>query len=290
MLPVALLRFMALVGVTFFYWMAIVGSRMIGTVPPTNLQSWCAYAALHFFGFRVQMRWRCSAQVRQALPRIIVSNHMSYIDILVIMAYFPAAFVAKIGTLQVPLVGTIAQHMHCLFVDVDAPASNATAADTAAGGPADAASTTAAIRARVVDASEPPLLIFPEGTTTNGTSLITFRRGAFVPGVPVLPVLIRYPHRRFNPAWDTIPLGRHFLFVLTQFYSMVEVEVLDPIIPTASEQRSPVLFAENVSQAMARELNVPLVESSRRDKIYYFDAILGKISLEQACAQASRPA
>ena len=36
------------------------------------------------------------------------------------------------------------------------------------------------------------VLIFPEGTCTNRSCLIPFRLGAFIPGVPVQPVIIRY--------------------------------------------------------------------------------------------------
>ena len=39
----------------------------------------------------------------------------------------------------------------------------------------------------------PPFLIFPEGTVTNRKALITFKAGAFIPGKPVQPVLVRYP-------------------------------------------------------------------------------------------------
>jgi len=38
------------------------------------------------------------------------------------------------------------------------------------------------------------LPIFPEGTTTNGSFLIHFRTGAFAPGFPVQPVIIRFCH------------------------------------------------------------------------------------------------
>ena len=38
----------------------------------------------------------------------------------------------------------------------------------------------------------PQLLIFSEGTTTNGTHLARFRAGGFRPGVPVQPVTIKY--------------------------------------------------------------------------------------------------
>lgn len=39
----------------------------------------------------------------------------------------------------------------------------------------------------------PQFLIFPEGTTTNRKALITFKAGAFIPGMPVQPVVLRYP-------------------------------------------------------------------------------------------------
>ena len=37
-----------------------------------------------------------------------------------------------------------------------------------------------------------PLLLFPEGTTTNGRYLLPFKTGAFLAGQPLQPVVIRY--------------------------------------------------------------------------------------------------
>lgn len=36
------------------------------------------------------------------------------------------------------------------------------------------------------------LFIFPEGGTTNGTKIMKFRTGAFFPGIPVVPMIIKY--------------------------------------------------------------------------------------------------
>jgi lysophosphatidylcholine acyltransferase/lyso-PAF acetyltransferase len=52
----------------------------------------------------------------------------------------------------------------------------------------------------IVERSDPArdwqqVLIFPEGTCTNRSCLITFRTGAFVPGVAVQPVIIRWGHQ-----------------------------------------------------------------------------------------------
>jgi hypothetical protein len=45
------------------------------------------------------------------------------------------------------------------------------------------------------------VLIFPEGTCSNRTGLITFKPGAFYPGVPIQPVCIRYPNRLDTLSW-----------------------------------------------------------------------------------------
>ena len=48
-----------------------------------------------------------------------------------------------------------------------------------------------------------PVCVFPEGTTTNGKYLTHFHRGAFVPGVPVKPVHLSYPHTQFSPHFES---------------------------------------------------------------------------------------
>uniref|UniRef100_A0A7N0UPN6 Phospholipid/glycerol acyltransferase domain-containing protein n=1 Tax=Kalanchoe fedtschenkoi TaxID=63787 RepID=A0A7N0UPN6_KALFE len=50
----------------------------------------------------------------------------------------------------------------------------------------------------------PMMMLFPEGTTTNGDYLLPFKTGAFLSKTPVLPVILRYPYQRLSPAWDSI--------------------------------------------------------------------------------------
>ena len=37
-----------------------------------------------------------------------------------------------------------------------------------------------------------PMLLFPEGTTTNGMFLLPFKSGAFLAGCPLQPVILQY--------------------------------------------------------------------------------------------------
>ena len=47
----------------------------------------------------------------------------------------------------------------------------------------------------------PQLLICPEGMTTNRKALLPFKRGAFLPGKPIQPILIRYPNEVDTVTW-----------------------------------------------------------------------------------------
>lgn len=46
--------------------------------------------------------------------------------------------------------------------------------------------------------------MYTQGTTTNGDAIITFKAGAFAPGMPVQPVCIRYTNSAVcDPSWVT---------------------------------------------------------------------------------------
>jgi lysophosphatidylcholine acyltransferase / lyso-PAF acetyltransferase len=52
-----------------------------------------------------------------------------------------------------------------------------------------------------------PILLFPEGTTTNGRYLLRFRTGGFIAGVPVQPIILRYGKVRDRPRSSLLVLG-----------------------------------------------------------------------------------
>lgn len=47
----------------------------------------------------------------------------------------------------------------------------------------------------------PQIIIFPEGTCTNRSCVLSFKPGAFYPGVPIQPVCIRYPNKFDTVTW-----------------------------------------------------------------------------------------
>eukprot|EP01018_Ginkgo_biloba_P018853 Gb_21577 [translate_table: standard] len=111
----------------------------------------------------------------------------------------------------------------------------------------------------------PRVMLFPEGTTTNGRALISFQLGAFIHSFPVQPVIIRYPHVHFDQSWGNISLLKLMFRMFTQFHNFMEVEYLPVIFPSTSKSESPLHFAQKVSYAMSRSLNVVQTEHSYSD-------------------------
>lgn len=50
----------------------------------------------------------------------------------------------------------------------------------------------------------PPIVIFPEGTAANGRYLLSFKKGAFEPNIPVKIVCIEYPRANLDINLDYI--------------------------------------------------------------------------------------
>ena len=117
-------------------------------------------------------------------------------------------------------------------------------------------------------------MIFPEGTTTNGTCLIKFNKGAFVHQRSVMPVILKYPYQYHNPSTPR-DMGAakfpHLIFMFLQFTTNVIIEYLPLYNPTSEEKANPQLYASNVQKLMAKELNVPCYDVYYQDKYdYYF--------------------
>eukprot|EP01080_Neovahlkampfia_damariscottae_P003699 gene3699-6513_t len=114
----------------------------------------------------------------------------------------------------------------------------------------------------------PYLLIFPEGTTCNGTAIITLKNGAFYAGKPIQPVLMRFPNQHWDPHWTPdVVEWKLLLRALCQFRTYCEVEYLPPYKPNEEEKKNPTLFASNVQKYMAKHFGVPATTHSFQDAL-----------------------
>jgi len=214
----------------------------------------CAFLAIVAAGIvpiTKGMHNMCTAKRNRA---ICVFNHLSYLDILVLVFCYGGTFLAKAGVDSVPLVGTVAKAMQAVFVE------RAGTSDRSSAGRSSGTSALLAQRAR--DPRFPMCFVAPEATTHTGKCLLRFQKGAFVSGLPVAPVLLRYPRRRrqFNPAWGVTDTLVHLYRCACQLITPVEIRVLPLYWPTESEKANPREYAENVRALMSRELEVPLCD------------------------------
>lgn len=77
------------------------------------------------------------------------------------------------------------------------------------------------------------LMIFPEGTTTNGHFLMQFRIGAFRAGVPVQPYLHVYRSTTASVSWESMSFPMQFFLVLCSPFTLSRTYALPPYYPSA---------------------------------------------------------
>jgi len=111
---------------------------------------------------------------------LVVSNHLSYLDIVLYSAAMPCCFVAKSEIERWPYFGWAARVGGTLFLKRGSLAS---------------AERVAAEMSRRLSLP-PPVLLFPEGTSSDGNAVLRFHNGLFEPAVraavPVTPAAVRY--------------------------------------------------------------------------------------------------
>ncbi|CAG4958525.1 unnamed protein product [Colias eurytheme] len=102
----------------------------------------------------------------------------------------------------------------------------------------------------VVD--NPPILIFPEGTCINNTSVVQFKKGSFEVGGTIYPVAIKYDARFGDAFWNSSRYGMlHYLLNMMSSWAIVcDVWYLPAM--TRGSQESAVDFANRVKAAIAR--------------------------------------
>ncbi|XP_022144225.1 lysophospholipid acyltransferase LPEAT1 isoform X1 [Momordica charantia] len=209
-------------------------------------------------------------------PGAIISNHVSYLDILYHMSSSFPSFVAKRSVAKLPLVGIISKCLGCVYVQRESKTSESKGVSGVV---------SERIREAVKNSSAPMMMLFPEGTTTNGEFLLPFKTGAFLSKAPVLPFILRYPYQRFGLAWESITGVRHFLLLLCQFVNHLEVIRLPVYIPSQEEKDDPKLYANNVRRLMAKEGNLLLSDIGLAEKRVYLAALNGNNNMRSVLHQ-----
>jgi lyso-ornithine lipid O-acyltransferase len=138
---------------------------------------------------------------------LIVSNHLSYLDILLYGAIGNFVFVSKSEVRRWPLFGALARHGGTVFVERNRSLQTADASRQIASTLADGI----------------PIVLFPEGTSSDGSSVLPFRSPLFEPatriGAKVSPAAIRYSSSESPESeiayWGEMVFGPHLFRTLS---------------------------------------------------------------------------
>lgn len=119
---------------------------------------------------------------------LIVSNHQSYFDILIVVGYVPklTGFIAKRSLKYIPLFSDWMRKIHCVFINRK-----------------NLKESYGSIMEGVKSIkSGNSLLVFPEGTRSKGNKMNRFKPGSFklaeLTGVPILPITIDGAYHLFE--------------------------------------------------------------------------------------------
>lgn len=131
---------------------------------------------------------------------LIVSNHLSYIDIIILSAIAPMVFVSKVEVARWPVFGVAAKLGGTIFLDRERRSAVMPVADLMRG----------VLKAGI------PLLLFPEGTSSGGREVLPFKPALFAPVVelqcPVTPCGITYRIPAGSVADEVCYWGNHTFF------------------------------------------------------------------------------
>lgn len=113
-------------------------------------------------------------------PFVVVSNHVSYLDILVLASLYPSSFITSMELRDTPFLGWLARLGGSVFVERRNRASLARDVEQ--------------IKQALCDGFS--ITLFPEGTSSNGEQLLPFHSSLLAAaekiGVPVVPIDIGY--------------------------------------------------------------------------------------------------
>jgi len=253
-------RLAALTAVTAPLYLGYALTRPLGWLSPRLgaglhrlfIGGW-ARATLWVMGVRVEV-----AGERPEPPFFLVGNHLSYVDIPVLLATVDARFLAKAEVSTWPVLGFLARTTGTLFVDRTRKR--------------DLARVNRELR-RVLDAGT-GVVVFPEATSTKGVEVLPFKPSIFeVPaemGLPVSCAALSYVHPPGGAAawrtvcwWGDAPFAAHFYEFLKQPRTEATV-TFGARIPPGPERKELAAAAHGALRAVFR----PSCPPEHRDSPY----------------------
>ncbi|XP_053317691.1 glycerol-3-phosphate acyltransferase 3 [Spea bombifrons] len=223
----------------------VIGATLVGQLPNSSVKSWLS-EKVHLVCCRICARALSSAiryhnkENRPKKGGICVANHTSPIDIIILAN---DGCYAMVGQVHGGLMGVIQRAMvracpHVWFERSEMKDRHLVAKR---------------LREHVFDKTKLPILIFPEGTCINNTSVMMFKKGSFEIGGTIYPVAIKYDPRFGDAFWNSSKnsMVSYLLRMMTSWALKCKVWYLPPM--TRQEGEDAVQFANRVKSAIAKQ-------------------------------------
>ncbi|XP_017764972.1 PREDICTED: glycerol-3-phosphate acyltransferase 3-like [Eufriesea mexicana] len=224
-------------------WLTVC-TAVVGYVPEGSFKRWLNYkVSVMCFGV---LSSALSSVITYHNPEnrpvrgICVANHTSPIDVLILMCDNCYSLIGQrhggfLGILQRALARA---SPHIWFERSEVK---------------DREAVTKRLKKHVSDPTNPPILIFPEGTCINNTSVMQFKKGSFEVGGVIYPVAIKYDPRFGDAFWNSsrYSMMQYLYMTMSSWAIVCDVWYLPPMY--RNEGESAIDFANRVKSVIARQ-------------------------------------
>jgi 1-acyl-sn-glycerol-3-phosphate acyltransferase len=192
---------------------ALTGFRLVGPVG----QSWSIRTFARGLLSVCGVRLCAEADGPIPAPALLVGNHVSWLDIFVVHALQPVTFIAKSEIRSWPVIGTLVSASGTLFIERGNRA----------------AMPRVIAQAVTRFGRHERVMFFPEGTTSDGSTLLKFHSSLFVlaerqADLPVVPISIQYSSGRTAYVGD-VTLLRSMVTILSGPAVEVRLRIQPPL-------------------------------------------------------------
>jgi len=171
--------------------------------------------------FGVQVIVEPAVPPPHAGARLVVANHRSPADIIVLLSLFGGQFLGQANVARWPILGAAARKAGTVFVERERGSSGASAIRT--------------MRRRLKEGAT--MLVFPEGTTFAGDEVRDFRLGALSAAkgldVELIPVGLAYDH---GAEWVDEPFLTYLNRIASRPRGRIVVRIGTPTSPGKGEE------------------------------------------------------
>lgn len=223
----------------------VIGTTTVGFIPNCRVKDWLS-ELVHLMCYRICARG-LSATIhfhnKQNRPKkggICVANHTSPIDVVILAN---DGCYAMVGQVHGGLMGILQRAMErsCPHIWFERSEMR------------DRHLVTQRLRDHVNAKTKLPILIFPEGTCINNTSVMMFKKGSFEIGGTIYPVAIKYDPQFGDAFWNSSKYSymSYLLRMMTSWAIVCNVWYLPPM--THEEGEDAVQFANRVKSTIAQQ-------------------------------------